>query len=215
MSSTSGAETSAAAEGGAQASGSAEGVDTNVKHPLEHSWTLWYDHVVKKVSQASWGDHLKVISTFATVEDFWGVYNNVAKPSEVASGSNFSLFKSGIEPKWEDVANASGGKWIIVLPAKSRGEAIDRLWLYTMLALIGEAFDEASNEICGAVVSIRSKQDKIALWTRHSDALSTKSVGAILKRALEIPGTQPIHYTMHQESIKRGQSFSGSQKYSV
>lgn len=33
------------------------------------------------------------------------------------------------------------------------------------MALIGEQFDEA-DEICGVVVSVRQKQDKIALWTK-------------------------------------------------
>ena len=35
-----------------------------------------------------------------------------------------------------------------------------------LLCLIGEAFDEQSDDICGAVVNIRSKGDKIGIWTR-------------------------------------------------
>lgn len=35
------------------------------------------------------------------------------------------------------------------------------------MALIGEQFDEA-DEICGAVVSVRQRQDKISLWTKTS-----------------------------------------------
>jgi hypothetical protein len=31
--------------------------------------------------------------------------------------------------------------------------------------MIGEQFDEG-DEICGAVVSVRAKQDKISIWTR-------------------------------------------------
>lgn len=34
-----------------------------------------------------------------------------------------------------------------------------------LLAMIGEQFDEG-DEICGAVVSVRRSQDKIAIWTK-------------------------------------------------
>ena len=43
----------------------------NVKHPLQNKWTMWYDNPGKKTSQASWGDHLRQIASFDTVEDFW------------------------------------------------------------------------------------------------------------------------------------------------
>lgn len=35
------------------------------------------------------------------------------------------------------------------------------------MALIGEQFEEA-DEICGVVVSVRPRQDKIALWTKNA-----------------------------------------------
>lgn len=35
-----------------------------------------------------------------------------------------------------------------------------------LLCLIGEAFDEQSDDICGAVVNIRNKGDKLGIWTR-------------------------------------------------
>ena len=37
-----------------------------------------------------------------------------------------------------------------------------------LLCLIGEAFDELSDDICGAVVNIRPKGDKLGLWTRDA-----------------------------------------------
>jgi hypothetical protein len=38
-------------------------------------------------------------------------------------------------------------------------------WLHTLLGMIGEQFDEG-DEICGAVVSVQAKQDKISIWTK-------------------------------------------------
>ena len=37
-----------------------------------------------------------------------------------------------------------------------------------MLCLIGESFDDCSDEICGAVINIRPKGDKLGLWTRNA-----------------------------------------------
>ena len=37
-----------------------------------------------------------------------------------------------------------------------------------MLCLIGEAFDDETEEICGAVMNVRMKGDKIAMWTRDA-----------------------------------------------
>lgn len=34
-----------------------------------------------------------------------------------------------------------------------------------LLCLVGEAFDDYSDDVCGAVVNIRNKGDKIAVWT--------------------------------------------------
>lgn len=37
-----------------------------------------------------------------------------------------------------------------------------------VLAIIGEQFD-VGNEICGAVVSVRSSEDIISVWNRNAD----------------------------------------------
>lgn len=36
-----------------------------------------------------------------------------------------------------------------------------------MLALIGEQFDHG-DEICGVVVNVRAKQERISIWTKNS-----------------------------------------------
>lgn len=45
--------------------------------------------------------------------------------------------------------------------------------LMQMLCLIGEAFDDETDEICGAVINIRMKGDKIALWTRDAENMDS------------------------------------------
>ena len=36
-----------------------------------------------------------------------------------------------------------------------------------LLALIGEQFD-SGDEICGAVVNVRARQEKISIWTKNA-----------------------------------------------
>ncbi len=65
---------------------------------------------------------------------------------------------------WEDVQNASGGKWMVRL---KKGLA-SKYWEDLILAIIGEQFD-VGNEICGAVVSVRGTEDIISVWNRSYD----------------------------------------------
>lgn len=66
---------------------------------------------------------------------------------------------------WEDDANKNGGRWLINLDKKQRPHDLDHFWLEILLCMIGEAFDECSDDICGAVVNVRQKRDKIGVWT--------------------------------------------------
>ena len=90
------------------------------------------------------------------------------------SGCDYSMFKQGIRPMWEDDANKNGGRWLINLERKQRQSDLDHFWLEILLCMIGEGFNEYSDDICGAVVNIRGKMDKIAVWT--GDARSQAAV---------------------------------------
>ncbi|CAN4123756.1 unnamed protein product [Withania somnifera] len=155
------------------------------KHPLEHSWTFWFDNPSGKSKQAAWGSSIRPIYTFSTAEDFWSVYNNIHHPSKLPVGADFHCFKNKIEPKWEDPVCANGGKWTMSF---SRGKS-DTCWLYTLLALIGEQFDYG-DEICGVVVNVRVRQEKIALWTRNAtNETAQVSIGKQWKNFLDYNDT--------------------------
>jgi len=190
-----------------------ETVSFAIKHPLQHRWTLWYDNPGKKTNQASWGDHLKKVVTFDTVEDFWRIFNNIRPASKLVLGSNYHLFKEHIEPKWEHPENLKGGKWIAV--CKGKREQLDKMWLWTVLACIGENFEEES-EICGCVVSVRKVGDRIALWTKNctSDVVQ-KKIGFQFKKTLELPDQAIVGYQGHADSMKKGSSYSSKPKYEV
>lgn len=41
------------------------------QHPLEHSWTFWFDTPSAKSKQVAWGSSMRPIYTFSSVEEFW------------------------------------------------------------------------------------------------------------------------------------------------
>jgi len=176
------------------------------EHPLQHEWALWYDNPGKRTSTASWGDHLKKIVTFSTVEEFWRVFNNIKPASALQPGSNYHLFKEPVQPKWEDEANQKGGKWVVGIPPKSNSRGsqnpTDQFWLWTVLACIGEGFDYG-DEVTGVVVSLRRAQDRLALWTRDAtNEPVTRSIGRNLKGVLELPDSVLIGYAVHSDALK-------------
>lgn len=189
-----------AAQAGAE--GAAAPTFSDKKHPLEHTWTLWFDNPNGRQKQATWGQTLRSVYTFSTVEDFWCLYNNIVTPSRLIAGTDFHLFKEGVEPKWEDAKCAKGGKWTFNVPKTPNKGALDTYWLHMLLALIGEQFADPS-EVCGAVVSVRQKGDRIALWTRTASNESTQvTLGRQFKSYLDLNDTTRIGYMVHEDAIK-------------
>lgn len=101
--------------------------------------------------------------------------------------------QDGIKPMWEDERNRRGGRWLITLSKQQRKSDLDQFWLETvrsgfgffqikktfvginvktvvflqLLCLVGEAFDDFSEDVCGAVINVRAKGDKVAIWTTN------------------------------------------------
>lgn len=127
---------------------------------------------------------LTVIGEFDTVESFCRYFNWLKPPSRLERNSNYHLFKTGIKPMWEDEANANGGKWVLTM--KNNPALLDRCWSWLAMALVGEELEEG-DEICGAVVSLRSKVDRIQVWTRNKDDVARlNGIGKKLVKLLDV-----------------------------
>ncbi|KAG9339857.1 hypothetical protein JZ751_022362 [Albula glossodonta] len=116
------------------------------------------------------------------------------------SGCDYSLFKDGIEPMWEDERNKRGGRWLITLSKQQRRADLDRFWLET-------AFDDYSDEVCGAVVNIRTKGDKIAVWTTdYENREAVTHIGRVYKERLGVPPKVTIGYQSHADTATKSGS---------
>jgi translation initiation factor 4E len=179
------------------------------KHPLQNNWQLWY---WRNTSQGTWQDNLLKVAKFNTVEDFWALFHHIEVASNLQVGSDYNLFKDEIEPMWEDTANRKGGRWLFTLNktggAKSspnHQQQLDNLWLEVLLCLIGEAFGEYSNQVNGAVLNIRAKMDKVAVWTTDCrDMVAVKAIGKILKE--RTGGGFKISYESHADTANKQSS---------
>lgn len=224
----------------------------NVKHPLYSPWTLWFDSPATKgrnmpqtpisafpqtpvpqtpgaAAAQGWMEDIKRVISFDSVEEFWGLYNNIVPPSQLPQKANYYLFKEGIIPAWEDEANKNGGKWSIQLPKDKNRANVDKMWLYTMLAAIGETFDPSPADsengsqslITGVIVSTRPQFYRLSIWTRlapsgvDEDGLRERveGVGRYFKISvlgyaegakLAGPLATEVEFLSHKDSEKKG-----------
>ncbi|KAK3094739.1 hypothetical protein FSP39_005620 [Pinctada imbricata] len=175
------------------------------EHPLQFNYALWFSRKSpgKHSTQTSYDQNLKLVGTFASVEQFWKYYAHLVRPSDLTGHSDYHLFKEGIRPMWEDTANNRGGKWIVRL---KKGLA-SRCWENLILAMLGEQF-MVGEEICGAVISIRYQEDILSLWNRTAyDQVTTSKIRDTLKRVLNLPPNTIMEYKTHNDSIKDNSSF--------
>ncbi|CAN7993694.1 unnamed protein product [Ixodes hexagonus] len=186
--------------------------DILMKHPLQHRWSLWF---YKNDKNRSWEENLLEITSFDTVEDFWALYNHIEVASKLPLGCDYSLFKHGIKPMWEDSRNKSGGRWLFNLNKNQRTADLDNYWLEILLCLIGEGFDEFSDDVCGAVVQIRAKLDKIAVWTadvRHAEA--NIKIGKVLKERINLHPRVIVPFQAHADTQSK-QGSTARARYQV
>lgn len=177
-----------------------------IKHPLQHTWTLWY---LEADRSKAWTDSMNEVTSFSTVEDFWSLYNHIRGPSEIKVGGDYMLFKSHIRPMWEDESNKHGGRWTLTI----HKNLSDKYWLDTVLCLIGEAF-ECSDQICGAIVNVRQRIDKISIWTaNYENRAAVMHIGKVYKERLGLRDS--IHYQLHKDTMVKSSSSGTKATYSV
>jgi len=189
-----------------------------VFHPLERSWTFWFDKRSKEKG-VSFESSLKEIGRFSNIEYFWRYFHHLERSSKLELNANYHIFKSGIKPMWEDPANRNGGKWILRLHQREKA-LIDLYWLNLVLGLIGEQFEDLGDQVCGAVVSRRRGGDRIAVWTKNKDDKEhIMRLGQKLKEIVsDGSGTAPsfaMEYSFHDEALALGSGYSTAAHYAL
>mmetsp|Transcript_67311 Transcript_67311/g.161371 ORF Transcript_67311/g.161371 Transcript_67311/m.161371 type:complete len:876 (-) Transcript_67311:58-2685(-) len=173
-------------------------------HCLDKRWALW---VLLVRESLDWSEAQAVVhDEISSVEELWRVLQHIHLPSSLVD-ADYSVFLEGITPAREDERVQNGGRWILALqsggsqrgalPAARFHDVVDKVWLETVLAVLGGTLEEAIAEgsatatdeplSCGIVISMRgcdkdalsSGQDvpkqkpltaKLALWLRGAQS---------------------------------------------
>lgn len=201
---------------------------TNEKHDLQHRWCLWVhqrpgQNYTKDYGDTNWSEGQRVVHEFGTAEDFWAMIHYAHPPSKLGS-SDYSLFRHGVTPAWEDPNFRRGGRWVVKLE-KLKVETLDELWVLINLALIGETFSDYSGDaVCGAIVSVRNRGSKASLWVSESSRVERiLAIGhhymSVLKEAPGLEGLTASsltfeyfgrqHGTLELPELYRGKSTVG------
>ena len=183
--------------------------------PLNARWTIWYDNPRLAPPGSDWKENLQKCGSFDSVESFWRIFNNLKPASELTINSNYSVFRYGVEPSWEDPANTEGGKFVhTIIKKDSKLGKCDEGWLFTVLAVIGETMDESGDQVNGAVVSIRKQQDRIGLWLKSNDRDICRQIGERWKKILKLEKTT-LRYQTHRDAAASGRSFRNNAQFEV
>lgn len=77
-----------------------------------------------------------------------------------------------------------------------------------MLSLIGETLQD-EDDVCGAVVSVRKPQDRIAIWSATANAEDRqKAIGRGFRQALvDLGKNEVLKYQSHADAAASGSSF--------
>ncbi|EKV10909.1 Translation initiation factor eIF4E3, putative [Penicillium digitatum] len=164
------------------------------EHPLKSTWIVWYRPPTPKYSD--YEKSTVPLASMSSVESFWAVYSHLKRPSLLPTVSDYHIFKKGIRPVWEDEANKRGGKWIV----RFKKGVSDRYWEDLLLAMVGDQFAEAGDEVCGAVLSVRGGEDVLSVWTRIDGGRNIK-IRETIKRLLAFPADTNIIWKSHDDSI--------------
>lgn len=181
---------------------------------LKSNWSIW-EH--QRKTGNNYDKNSCCIGTFSTVKNFWKYYNNYPKPSEIfylgrskpylknpeREIASLSLFREGIEPKWEDLRNKNGGEF--ALRKFKKVEDIDKFWELLSIYCIGELFPE-SNHVTGIRIvdsSIPSNKrilHRIEIWF---DCLDVRdSIEKIFRQLLEIESYVQVYFKEHSTAVE-------------
>jgi len=149
-------------------------------YKLASEWNVWYDRPQsKKPTKEAYNNLMKQIYQFDSVKAFWGLYNHL-NLEKMPTGSNLRIFKSHIQPTWEDEENRGGGNWILV--PRPREHVAIPVFKELLLSMIGGELDPIVN---GVVLSIKAKDTIIQLWCPRNVPAKYNKVQKLAKQTLD------------------------------
>lgn len=150
----------------------------------------------KVKTAADYAQNLKTMAEVTNVQEFWRFWNSV-DVDNMPMGSDFSIFKQGLFPLWENPENEQGGRWVIT---GFREDDAARHFLNIVLTFVGLQFGSFQEQMNGVVLSTRKRGPSISLWNRFVDYNSWQPVDCALRLLVEDLDVQ-VEYRSHNQAI--------------
>jgi len=134
------------------------------------------------------------------------LYNHVTPLSTLRKGSDYSMFRGGlsgeekIRPEWEDKQNRAGGCWKMNFDGRIPPQHIDDIFKELLMMCIGENFEENGEFVNGIVAAARSRQYRLAIWTRDEDREHNAAIGERIMKALPPNLKIQLEFVTHAET---------------
>jgi translation initiation factor 4E len=87
----------------------------------------------------------------------------------------------------------------------------DRFWEDLLLAIIGDQFGEAGEEVCGVVLSVRNGEDILSIWARANGQRVLK-VRETMRRILSFPPDTKLEWKSHDSSLQQRTAIEESRR---
>lgn len=118
---------------------------------------FWFSYMRRSAArhEADYQSLIKPLGgSLPTVEAFAAVYLHVHRPTQLPPGTDLFVFRSGVQPMWEDAANSAGGRLTVRLRKAASAVAFEE----TVLRLVGGTL-QPRGSLCGVSVSVRPSHD--------------------------------------------------------
>jgi len=126
--------------------------------PLRFSWSIWEQIMQNNEKAAAYSDATHKVAQFATVQEFWKLWNHMPQPSELLEQKRMvreqpdglhvidaiMIFRENIRPEWEDKMNSNGGHFQFQLKPNIGGGQVDEYWNNLVLGMIGATIEPAN-----------------------------------------------------------------------
>ena len=150
---------------------------------LANKFTFWY-HINEMSSEQEYGNQIKKLAEFETLEDFWAIFQYLKKPDDCKQAIELQLFKNSIKPMWEDESNKNGGR----IALKLRKEYSNLVWEELVFAFIGGYFaKEVKDEINGLVINCKKDFNNLQIWIKSYTTEVTSALEKNIREILCIP----------------------------
>merc|ERR1712146_80992 len=117
-------------------------------------------------TESNWNSNL-VLTSFSTINAFWSIYKKVLTPSSGPEKNEgrlrYSVFREGIEPKFEAPENVGGGYWQIY------PQNMDAWWEEILLSMLGESLEQSVYTEEELTEMARKEVEEAILWADQID----------------------------------------------